>query len=209
MPATLSSRFAVVFAVALFLLAASCQQAPPTANQNPSQSESAEWNSYVNEFIEAYFVAHPNFAVAAERHEFDGKLTDFSKEGIAAEIKRLHAAKERVASFSDASLNERQRFERDYVMSVIDGDLFWRESAEWPFRCPQFYADSIDPDVYVSREYAPLDQRMRAYINYAKAVPTAVEQIRNNLRTPMPKTFVNIGHTTFGGLISFYQKDVP
>ncbi len=147
------SRLIVVFAFALLFAVSGCQQATPPANQQTmNTNESKEWDSYVNEFLEAYFVAHPDFAVRAGRHEFDGKLSDFSATGIANEIKRLHAAKDRVAGFQDATLNERQRFERDYVASVIDGDLFWMESAEWPFRCPQFYADSIDPDVYVSRE---------------------------------------------------------
>jgi hypothetical protein len=204
-----SRIFIVVFALVL-LTVSSCQQATPPANQQAANTvESKEWDSYVNEFIEANFVAHPEVAVHAGRHEFDGKLTDWSAEGIANEIKRLHAARDRVDGFQDATLNERQRFERDYVASVINGDLFWLESAEWPFRNPQFYADSIDPDVYVSREYAPLDQRLRAYTAYAKAIPNTVEQIRKNLRTPLPKTFVNIGHTNFGGLVSFYQKDVP
>jgi hypothetical protein len=199
-----------VFTFALLFAISACQQAAPPSNQQTvNTSESKEWDSYVNDFIEAYFVANPEFAVRAGRHEFDGKLTNWSPEGIASEVKRLHAAKDRVASFQNAMLNERQRFERDYVAAVIDGDLFWLESAEWPFRCPQFYADSIDPDVYVSREYAPLDQRLRAYTAYAKSIPVAVEQIRKNLRTPLPKTFVKIGHTAFGGLISFYQKDVP
>jgi len=210
MSAKFLSRLFIVFSVGLLLTFSACQQTTPPANQQTmNKSESKEWDSYVNEFLEAYFVTHPEFAVRAGRHEFDGKLTDWSAAGIAGEIKRLHVAKDRVAGFQDSTLNERQRFERDYVSAVIDGDLFWLESAEWPFRCPQFYADSIDPDVYVSREYAPLDQRLRAYTAYAKAIPVAVDQIRKNLRTPMPKTFVNIGHTTFGGLISFYQKDVP
>ena len=195
----------------VFLLSAiACQQTiPPKSQPAINASDSPVWDSYVNEFLEAYFVAHPDFAVRQGRHEFDGKLPDWSAEGFAKEAKRLHAEKDRIAGFQDAALSERQRFEREYVASVIDGDLFWIESAEWPFRCPQFYADGIDPDVYVSREYAPLDQRLKAYTAYAKAIPLAVEQIRKNLRTPLPKTFVNIGHTSFGGLISFYEKDVP
>ena len=206
----LRGRLLVLCIPFLLVTISSCQQAtPPTNQQTASTNESKEWDSYVNDFIEANFVAHPEVGVHAGRHEFDGKLTDFSAEGIASEIKRLHAARDRVAGFQDSTLNERQRFERDYVAAIIDGDLFWLESAEWPFRCPQFYADSIDPDVYVSREYAPLDQRLRAYTAYAKSIPIAVEQIRKNLRTPMPRSFVKIGHTTFGGLISFYQKDVP
>ncbi|MFN2516307.1 MAG: DUF885 domain-containing protein [Pyrinomonadaceae bacterium] len=172
-------------------------------------SGTTSWDSYVNEFLEAYFAAHPDFAVRAGRHEFDGQLPDWSAEGIAKEGKRLHAEKDRVKNFPDTALDDRQRFERDYIASIIDSDLFWLESAEWPSRSPQFYADAIDPDVYVSREYAPLDQRLRAYTAYARAIPIAVDQIRKNLRTPLPKTFVKIGHTTYGGLISFYEKNVP
>ena len=198
-------------AVFAFLLATiSCQPANQPNNQPAMNvSDSAAWDSYVNEFLEAYFVAHPDFAVRAGRHEFDGKLPDWSAEGFASEAKRLHAEKARVAGFPELTLSPRQRFERDYIASVIDADLFWIESAQWPFRCPQFYADAIDPDVYVSREYAPLDQRLKAFTAYAKAIPTAVEQIRKNLRTPLPKTFVNIGHTNYGGLMTFYEKDVP
>lgn len=173
------------------------------------KANDTSWDSYVNEFLEAYFVARPDFAVSAGRHEFDGKLPDWSAEGFAREIKRLRSEKERVERFRDSGLNPSQRLERDYVLSVIEADLFWLSSAEWPFRCPQYYAGGIDPDVYISRNYAPLDQRLRAYTRYANAIPSALEQVRKNLRTPMPKTYVDIGHTTFGGLVSFYEKDVP
>lgn len=210
MSAKLLLRLILAAAFAFLLSSIACQPTTPSNNQPAiSVSDSKAWDSYVNEFLEAYFVARPDFAVRAGRHEFDGKLPDWSAEGLVKEAKRLHAQKDRVAGFRDVALNERQLFEREYVTSVIDGDLFWLESAEWPFRCPQFYADGIDPDVYVSREYAPLDQRLKAYTAYARAVPTALDQIRKNLRTPLPKTFVNIGHTSFGGLISFYEKDVP
>ncbi|HLO01189.1 MAG TPA: DUF885 family protein, partial [Pyrinomonadaceae bacterium] len=196
----------LILAAALtFLLFTVCQQATaPVTQPNTNASDSQAWDSYRDNFLEAYFVAHPDFAVRAGRHEFDGKLPDWSADGLAKEVGRLHAEKNRLAGFQDSALSDRQRFEREYVSSIIDADLFWLESAEWPYRCPQYYADSIDPDVYVSREYAPLDQRLRAYTAYAKAVPVAVEQIRKNLRTPLPKTFVDIGHTTFGGLVSFY-----
>ena len=210
MSAKLPLGLILAAALSCLLFAIACQQATTPTNQSTmNAADSKSWDSHVNEFIEAYFVAHPDFAVRAGRHEFDGKLPDWSAEGLAREARRLHAEKDQLAAFRDSALNDRQRFERDYIAGIVDGDLFWLESAEWPMRCPQFYADSIDPDVYVSREYAPLDQRLRAYTAYAKAIPIAIDQIRKNLRTPLPKTFVNIGHTTYGGLISFYEKDVP
>ncbi len=190
------------------LLPLGCHRRERSADRK-SVRESKSWDSYLNEFLEAYFVAHPDFAVRAGRHEFDGKMPDLSAAGINNEIRRLRDEKERVANFRDSALNKTQRFERDYVASVITADLFWLESAEWPYRNPQFYADVVDPDVYVSREYAPLDQRLRAYTEYARSIPAVLEHVRANLRTPLPKTYVDIGHTTFGGLVSFYEKDVP
>lgn len=202
-------RLLLVVALALLLLPIGCKQEARRRQREAMKNDSASWDPTVNEFIEAYFVAHPDFAVRTGRHEFDGKLPDWSAEGIAKEIKRLRDARDRVSRFRDGAFDSRQRLERDYVLSVINADLFWLESAEWPYRNPYFYADAIDPDVYVSRPYAPLDQRLRAYTAYARAIPAALEQIRKNLRTPLPRTYVNIGHTSFGGLVSFYEKDVP
>jgi len=204
---TAATIFFAVLVLAVFLCASCVRRS--RSESSDSRASSSEWSSYVDDFLEPYFTARPDAAVRAGRHEFDGKLPDWSASGIANEIKRLHAEKDRLAEFRNSSLKDNERFERDYLDAVVDSDLFWLESAEWPFRCPQFYADGIDPDVYVSRPYASLDERIVSYTKYAKAVPSALAQIRANLRTPMPRTFVNIGLTTFGGLVSFYEKDVP
>ncbi len=144
--------------------------------------------------------------MANGRHEFDGKLPDWSKAGLDQEVARLHSERERAAGF--ANLDAQQQFERDYVIAEIDADLFWRESARWPYRDPYFYSDSVDPEVYLTRPYAPLDQRMRAFINYEKVLPAALDQVRANLQTPMPRTYVDFGRLTFGGLAQYFDHDV-
>ena len=191
-----------IFAVAFLLLAMGCQQ--PT---RPATTSGA-WDAFVGEFLESHFVISPGHAIWAGRHEFDGRLPDWSKAGIGKAAQRLHTERERARSFTVASLDDRQRFEREYLLTTIDRELFWLESAQWPFVNPGYYGGSLDPNVYVSRDYAPLAQRLRAYIDYAKAVPTAAGQIRQNLRTPMPRTYVQLGHIIFGGLANFYEKDV-
>jgi len=188
------------------LLLAACQQATrPSATV--AAAPSAAWDTYTSEFLESYFVANPDDAVWAGRHEFDGKLPDWSAGGIKREIARLHVERERAVAFPKETLDSRQQFERDYLISQIDKGLFWQESVEWPYRNPGYYG--LGPDVYVEREYAPLAERLRAYTRYARAVPIAAEQIRSNLRTPLPRTYVKLGHIMFGGLASFYEKDVP
>ena len=167
------------------------------------------WDAYTHDFIEATFKAQPQFAVWAGRHEFDGRLPDWSAAGLKKEVERLQQARKRALGFKDGVLTDKQRFERDYVIATIDRDLFWLETANWPSRSPTYYSWGIDPEVYITREYAPLAQRMQAYIAYAKAIPLAAAQIRGNLRTPLPRSYVRIGHISAGGLASLYQNDVP
>jgi uncharacterized protein (DUF885 family) len=148
-------------------------------------------------------------AVAVGRHDFDGRLPDWSPAGMALMI---HFLKEqRAAAEKFGALNRAQEFERQYLIAQIDGDLFTIEVAEAPYTNPTYYTSfqGLDPNVYLTREYAPIDQRMKAFITYARNVPKAVEQIRANLRSPMPRTFVTVGRTGFGGLASFFEKDVP
>lgn len=170
---------------------------------------SPQWDAWVEQLITETFVAQPSFGVSSGRHEFDGKLTDWSAEGLNREVARLHAARERTKDFDEASLDARQRYEREYVLDALERDLFWQETMRWPAVSPANYGWALDPNVYVSREYAPLATRMRAYVSYAKAIPLAASQIRANLRTPMPRTYVQLGRILFGGLANFYARDVP
>jgi hypothetical protein len=171
--------------------------------------ESKQWNTFVEAFINAYFAAHPDRAVRAGRHEYDGKLPDWSRAGLQRETARLRAARDQALAFEPLALNERQRFERDYVLAVVDRNLFWLGSAEWPSRNPYFYEAALDPNVYLTRPYAPLAKRMRAYVDYAKAIPGAVWQIRDNLHSPLPRSYLEIGLIIFGGLAAYYEREVP
>ena len=188
--------------IAALALGVGCQQ------QRTDQA-AAEWDGFVNEYIEGHFAANPMSAVNAGRHEFDGKLPDWSPESLSREIARLRSARERATAFDPASLDERRQFEREYLLASAGSRLFWQETRETPYKDPGFYMRALDPNVYVMREYAPLDERLRAYIAYARGVPAAAVQMLANLRTPLPRTYVELARNTFRGLASFYADDVP
>src|SRR5512144_1155606 len=137
----------VAVALLLLLPLAACEQASrSTPARLPPPAASTAWDAYVDEYLSAYFVAHPDVAVWAGRHEFDGRLPDWSATGIEREIARLHAQRNRAAAFSGQALDAAQRFERDYLVSRIDEDLFWLESMGWPFRSPAYYEGGLAPD---------------------------------------------------------------
>jgi uncharacterized protein (DUF885 family) len=178
-----------------------------TSGKQPESTNT--WPSFRDQFLEGYFQKNPHFAVYQGRHDFDGQLSDWSPAGIAAKIDFLKSSRAAAQQFDATQLQEAERFERDYLVKVIDGDLYWLETASWPSKNPFYYANQMDPNVYLTREYAPLEQRLRAYIAYCGQVPRVVEQMQSNLQLPLPKTFIGIGHTMFGGLASYMEKEVP
>lgn len=171
------------------------------------------WVTTRDALIEEYLKAHQAFAVGAGRHEYDGQLPDWSADGIAAEITRLKGARTRAMSVGDSGLTDNDRFERDYFVARVNRDLFWIETAEAPFRNPAWYldwmVDNLDPAPYLTRDYAPLGTRMRAYTRYAQSVQKATAQIRGTLRTPLARPLLERGIGAFRGFAQFFEKDVP
>src|SRR6185312_12718611 len=155
-------------------LAACSQQPAPTPAQpapDPHAAIQGAWSSYAARFIEDYFKLDPFFAVQSGRHEFDGQMTDYSAAALAKRIGWLKMARKEADAFDTSALTPEQNFEREYVMHVIDAEVFWLDRAHSPQRNPAWYSDRLDPEVYLSRDYAPLDKRMKGYIGYARGVP--------------------------------------
>jgi Bacterial protein of unknown function (DUF885) len=199
----------VAISAALTLIIAGCgQSAPPPQKPKGPSAASQSWITLSQAFVESYMQAQPAFAVQSGRHEFDGQLPDLSAHGIKREIARLHDARDQIAAVDPKTLEPRERFDRDYLLAVVDKDLFWIEKTPFPFTNPAWYLGNIDPDVYLSRNYAPLDKRMKSYIKYAQGIPKVAAAIKENLKSPMPKTYVELGIDEFGGLADFYNKNV-
>ncbi|MEO8566262.1 MAG: hypothetical protein ABI541_07740 [Betaproteobacteria bacterium] len=105
MKTRIPSTTVALLAAALLLVVAGCQQATRPASLSSTSSRAAEWDDYVTALLESEFDANPPTAVWAGRHEFDGRLPDWSRSGIDNEIRRMHAQRERALQFDDAPLS--------------------------------------------------------------------------------------------------------
>jgi uncharacterized protein (DUF885 family) len=180
----------------------------PVPVQADAPSADAAWDAGVVQFIDEHFAANPVMAVYAGRHEFDGQLPDLGDAALRRDLARIEAARARIQAVDSAKLSESRQRERAYLLAALDVELFWKKEAEWPRRNPAYYLGLLDPEIYLSKPYAPLEARMRAYIAYAREIPRAAAQIRANLRTPMPAPWIEYGINAFGGFAQFYGQDV-
>ena len=165
------------------------------------------WGKYVETFLEGYFKVNPTFAVYQGKHEFDGLLPDWSPEGINAQIDYRKRAIADAKAVDDSDMTDTQKFERSYLVSVMEGELFFIEDAQDHLKNPAFYVGDLDPNVYIARPYGDATTRMKAFIAYANNVPKAAAQIKANLKLPLPATYLKFGQAGFGGFADYYTGD--
>ncbi|MBR0551805.1 DUF885 domain-containing protein [Stakelama marina] len=201
-------RLKLLTAVGACLLAAACSSSdnPLTGSDNATAQADATWPGFVDNTIEGWFALDPSFAVYQGRHDFDGKLPDWSQAGLDRKSKFLKQVVQKARTFQN--LTPRQEFERSYIIKVAEGQLFWLQDADQPHRNPAYYiGGGLDPNVYVARNYADPATRMRAMIDFFNAVPGAAKNIRDNLQMPLPASFIKYGIAGFGGLADYYVND--
>ncbi len=202
--------FLVASAMAAALVVSGCRvSSAPEGGNAQASAQAADWPGFVNSFIEASFRANPGFAVQQGRHEYDGQIADLSPQAINAEVDRLKKAIADAQGFADDKLAPEQRFERDYLVAVAKGQLFWIDptGADQLHHNPASYLGFVDPSVYITVPYAPKEQRLKAYIKFLQNVPRATEQMRANIQVPMATSFVDYAQKAFGGFVQYYPGD--
>jgi hypothetical protein len=203
-------KLLIATALAAALAVAGCKVSnAPESGTNQVAAVQGDWPAFVNTFIEASFRANPGFAVSQGRHEYDGQIADLSPAGISSEVDRLKKAIADAQGFTDDKLAPEQRFERDYLIAVAKGQLFWIDptGADQLHHNPASYLGYVDPSVYVTVPYAPKEQRLKSYIKFLQNVPRAAEQMRANIQTPMATSFIDYAKSAFGGFVTYYPGD--
>lgn len=204
----------LALATGLFvLLITACSREQPGPGPAPSatapQAAAQDWPAFADAFIEARFRADPYFAVQSGRHEYDGQMPDWSRAALDAEVAALREQREQIDKFDPGALTDAQRYEREYLRWVIDTEIFWRATVQAPFRNPAWYIEKLDPSMYLTREYAPLEKRLEGFLGYARAIPRLATAIQANLGSSLPRSFIERGTAGFGGYASFFRDEMP
>ena len=197
---------ALAVSLAALALTGACKKADGDV-ATVAANDGSEWGGFVETFLTGYFKVNPTFAVYQGKHEFDGQLPDWSPAGIKAGIDYRKKAIANAKALDASKFTDAQKFERDYLVHVMQGELFALEETGNFEKNPSAYLGALDPNVYIARPYADATTRMKAFIIYANNVPKAAEQIKANLKLPLPATFVKLGTAGFGGFADYYTGD--
>ncbi len=184
------------------LLASACSKPA-----EPVAEEKMPWADYATGVIDEYYRRNPETAVNAGLHQYDGQASDFGITATNEYVDWLNAVIDEASSYTD--LDGIEAFERDYLVQAMRNQRFYRADTQYVTNNPLYYTSQLSFSVYVDRDYAPLDQRIKAYTQYMSQVPRILQQMRDNLEPPLPASYVNVAHGVLSGLADYLENTVP
>ena len=198
-------RAAHTIALAAILSLAACGGSEKQSESTGVDTQT--WEAFAAASIAEYYRRNPELAVDVGLHEFDGQMSDFSLEAADAYATWIDGIIASAESYKD--LTSIEVFERDYMVSALRGELFWIRDSGFVTNNPVYYAWSLGFDVYIDRDYAPLEERIVAYTKYVSGIPAMLQTMRQNLEPPLPAPYVETAHSIFKGLADYLKNTVP
>ena len=174
----------------------------------PAQTQDAEYEAVAEEYVKTYFAAHPLQGTALGLHEYDGKISDYSRLALDAELSRLRRFDDRLAKFDPKKLSPRQSIDLRMLQAAAKRDLFEMQDMAVFERNPMVYVRAGDVNVYIKRNFAPLEDRVRSLIAIESQIPNILIAARTNLDDKLPKPFVELAIQIARGSADFLKKDL-
>ena len=196
---------AKVVAVALFVTAL-CLAG---ANSAARQIADAEYEAVADEYIKGYLAVRPLEGTALGLHEYDGKIFDHTRLALDAELSRLRRFDDRLAKFEPTKLSPRQSIDLRILQAAVKKELFEMQDMATFERNPMVYTRAADLNVYVQRNFAPLEDRVRSLTAIESQIPNILIAARTNLDEVLPKPYVELAIEMAKGASDFLKKSLP
>src|SRR5262245_54956700 len=178
------------------------------SNLFAAQSQDSEYEAVAEEYVKTYLAAHPLEGTALGFHEYDGKISDYSRLALDAELSRLRRFDDRLAKFDPAKLSQRQSIDLRILQAAVKRELFEMQDMSAFERNPMVYARAGDVNVYIKRNFAPLEDRVRSIVAIESQIPNILIAARTNLNETLPKPFVELAIQIARGSADFLKKDL-
>src|SRR5437588_10862523 len=171
-----------------------------------AQNTDAEFTAVAEEFIKGYLNAHPLLATRLGFHEYDGRADDFSRLALDAELQRLRRFEDRLRKFEPEELNARNGIDLRLLQAAIANELFQFQDVHKFERNPMTYAHCADLNIYIARNFAALDDRVRSLTAIESQIPNILIAGKTNLKAVSPRHHVELAIQIARGSAGFLRN---
>ncbi len=167
-----------------------------------------EFQGLGEEFLTGHLQWRPAMGVALGLHEYDGRTTDYSRASLNAELARLKDFDRRLAALETTSMTARTFYDYRILRAAIAREIFRFEEREAFTRNPMTYAGALNVLIYVKRDFAPFEQRVKSLTTILEGAPRIFSAARANLAESLPRPFIETAIEQAQGSVDFLSKDL-
>lgn len=167
-----------------------------------------EFQQVSDAFISGYLAWRPQQGVNLGLHEYDGKLSDLSKGSINHELDRLKEYDQKLSAIDTSDLSEKIFYDYQILKNAIKTEIFNIEDIGAYTKNPMNYAGIIDVNVYIKRNFAPIEERVRAIMAIEDQAPQQFEYAKTNLEDSLAKPYIETAIQIAKGSAAFLGADL-
>jgi uncharacterized protein (DUF885 family) len=171
-------------------------------------SGDAAFDKLSEEYLNGYLAWRPQTGTYLGLHEYDGKITDYSKTSIDAELMRLKEFDKKFSEIDSSSLCSKKYYDWQMLKLAVKNEIFSFEDLHYYTTNPMAYAGAIDVNIYVKRNFAPIDQQIKSIIAIENKAPELYAAAKANLTDSLSKPHTELAISIAKGSASFLSKDL-
>jgi uncharacterized protein (DUF885 family) len=172
------------------------------------QEPDVELNAVAEEFIKGYLNARPLLATQLGMHEYDGRSPDYSRLAIDAELQRLRRFDDRLRKFVPEKLRPRTALDLRILQAAVANELFEFQEVHKFERNPMTYAECADLNIYIARDWSPLEDRARSLTAIEAQIPNTLIAGKTNLDPVLARPYVELAIDIARGSADFLREDM-
>src|SRR4051812_25844876 len=180
----------------------------PPAFAATDENDEAALEKVADEYVKGWLAAHPLTATSLGIHEYDGRISDYTRLSIDAELSRLKRFDARLKEFDASKLKPAAGIELRVLQAGVRRDLFELQDMLSFENNPMVYAQALDVNVYIKRNFAPLEDRARSIIAIENQTPNIIIAAKTNLAAVLPRPYVELAIEIARGSADFLKKDL-
>lgn len=152
------------------------------------------------------FVLRPTMASYLGLHEYDGLLPDLTADSTRRWTATARSLLEELSAIPESDLTPARRLDRNILRLLLEGSLFELTDTRELDRNPMVYLFHPDLTNYISREYAPVAERVAGIVRILTSVPALFENAKERLERALPRPFVTLGIQIAAGLPAHFAE---
>ncbi|HEY7131569.1 MAG TPA: DUF885 family protein, partial [Candidatus Limnocylindrales bacterium] len=174
----------------------------------------SEFTALVDDFLDASFALDPLFATTIGNHDHDGEWPDLSAAGRDERLRFVDEWSGRLRAVDEGALTVDERVDRDLLHAELEAQRFGDTRLREETWSPIWWVYVIGEGFFglLSREFAPLADRLGSIASRAERLPAVLEAAREALvgadHRPVDRLHAEKALEQWPGLISIVDEAI-